>query len=179
MKNETANQCNYYERQLIHCFQRFYVDIGNIFQESDSKYSKWKPVSPTPPKSLSSSCCNVYTFVIIKNIIIYCIMYGWLNMVYGLSYFFNWTELNQFITLISFFSLLTDTNLIGSDKDKTLREGITHGACCVLDNVSSNSASTHCRIPACACRLTSHLVQHGILTGMKETSPLLEWNSTK
>lgn len=89
------------------------------------------------PFRIFKFCYNVYTFVIIKNIIIYCIMYGWLNMVYGLSYFFNWTELNQFITLISFFSLLTYTNLIGSDKDKTLREGITHGACCVLDNVSS------------------------------------------
>lgn len=131
------------------------------------------------PFRIFKFCYNVYTFVIIKNIIIYCIMYGWLNMVYGLSYFFNWTELNQFITLISFFSLLTYTNLIGSDKDKTLREGITHGACCVLDNVSFNSASTHCRIPACACRLTSHLVQHGILTGMKEMSPLSEWNSPK
>ena len=133
------------------------------------------------PFRIFKFCYNVYTFVpvIIKNIIINCIMYRWLNMVYGLSYFFNWTELNQFITLISFFSLLTYTNLIGSDKDKTLREGITHGACCVLDNVSSNSASTHCRIPACACSLTSHLVQHGILTGMKEMSPLLEWNSTE
>ena len=44
------------------------------------------------PFRIFKFCYNVYTFVIIKNIIIYCIMYGWLNMVYGLSYFFNWTE---------------------------------------------------------------------------------------